>query len=49
MDHEHFDSFNHISSFAQTNSKIAICDFELSNLSRSVEYVPRGILNLSKE
>jgi hypothetical protein len=27
MDHEHFDSFTHISSFAQTSSKIAICWF----------------------
>ena len=27
MDHEHFDSFIHISSFAQTSSKIAICWF----------------------
>jgi hypothetical protein len=29
--------------------KYRYVDFELPNLSRSVEYVPRGILNLSKE
>jgi hypothetical protein len=49
MDYEHFDSFTHISSFAQTSSKKRYIDFELPNLSRSVEYVPQGILNLPKE